>query len=319
MKQIYFIFLILYITNTFSQYKYDKEIGFFNDNDLFTSISQDRYYTNGILLTYQYLSKNKYKKTAKKIFKMQIGHQMYTPFKATVSEYSDHDRPFAGYLFGDFGINHFYKNKTILKTSLQIGTIGSLSMSQELQDFIHSIYGFEKAIGWEYQIKNAIGINLDIKYVKNLVEHSFFDINWTNNIKAGTIYSDLSTGFYARIGLKPLQGILNSIAFNGNLNNKNTNYFSKNESFIYIKPIFSYVAYDATIQGSFLNKKSAVTYNIRPFKFAYELGIRFTINQFNVGYAIHYHTKKLESVRVPEQNFYGTIQLNYLFGRKNNF
>ncbi|WBX74784.1 DUF2219 family protein [Tenacibaculum pacificus] len=210
-------------------------------------------------------------------------------------------------------MNRFYKNENILKTSIQVGTLGSNAMSKELQDFVHTIYGYEKAIGWKYQIKKAIGINLNIDYIKSLASNNYFDINWVNRLELGTVYTNLATGFYGRIGLKPLQGIINSIAFNSNLNDSHTNYLNKTESFIYLKPMFNYVMYDATIEGSFLNNTSPITYDIKPFNFTTELGIRFTVNRFNFGYAINYHTKKLKSVRVPNKNFYGTIQLNYQF------
>ncbi|WBX72057.1 lipid A deacylase LpxR family protein [Tenacibaculum retecalamus] len=313
MKQKVFFLLILCSVTLFSQRKYANEFSFLNDNDLYISPSQDRYYTNGMFLTYRYLSNNTPKNIEKKIFEVQLGHHMYTPFKATVNQHMGHDRPFAGYLFGSFGINRFYKNQTILKTTIQIGTLGTSAMSKELQDFIHTIYGYKKAIGWKYQIANAFAINLNADYIKNIANNEFLDINWLNNAKIGTIYTDISTGFYGRIGLKPLQKIINSIAFNANLNTKNTNFNNEIESFIYIKPMFSYIAYDATIEGSFLNKNSPITFDIEPFKFTTEIGIRFTTNRFNFGYAVNYHTKKLKSIRVPKGNFYGTIQLNYQF------
>ena len=313
MKQKVFFLLILCSVTLFSQRKYANEFSFLNDNDLYISPSQDRYYTNGMFLTYRYLSNNTPENIEKKIFEVQLGHHMYTPFKATVNQHMNHDRPFAGYLFGSFGINRFYKNQTILKTAIQIGTLGTSAMSKELQDFIHTIYGYKKAIGWKYQIANAFAINLNADYIKNIANNEFLDINWFNNAKIGTIYTDISTGFYGRIGLKPLQKIINSIAFNANLNTKNTNFNNEIESFIYIKPMFSYIAYDATIEGSFLNKNSPITFDIEPFKFTTEIGIRFTTNRFNFGYAVNYHTKKLKSIRVPKGNFYGTIQLNYQF------
>ncbi|MEX6626156.1 lipid A deacylase LpxR family protein [Tenacibaculum salmonis] len=313
MKQKIFLFLTLYSFTLLSQQKYSKEFNFLNDNDLFISPTQDRYYTNGVLLTYRYLSQKTSENIEKKTFEIQLGHHMYTPFKATVNQYMNHDRPFAGYLFGSFGINRFYKNENILKTSIQVGTLGSNAMSKELQDFVHTIYGYEKAIGWKYQIKKAIGINLNIDYIKSLASNNYFDINWVNRLELGTVYTNLATGFYGRIGLKPLQGIINSIAFNSNLNDSHTNYLNKTESFIYLKPMFNYVMYDATIEGSFLNNTSPIIYDIKPFNFTTELGIRFTVNRFNFGYAINYHTKKLKSVRVPNKNFYGTIQLNYQF------
>jgi hypothetical protein len=315
MKQkIFFLFILLHVSiNVFSQRKYAKEFSFLNDNDLFISIHQDRYYTNGMFFNYRYLSNKKHKKLEKKIFEVQIGHHMYTPFKATVQQHMDHDRPFAGYLFGSFGVNRFYKNKSILKTSLKIGMVGPSAISKELQDLIHDIYGYKKAIGWKYQIADAIGINLNVDYIKSLANDNTFDINWVNNFKLGTVYTDLSTGFYGRVGFKPLQGIINSIAFNGNLNNNKTNYNNEIESFLYIKPMFHYINYDATIQGSFLNNNSPITFEIEPFKFTTEIGIRFTTNRFNFGYSINYHTKKLKSLRVPKGNFYGSLQLNYQF------
>ncbi|CAM1363801.1 conserved exported hypothetical protein [Tenacibaculum litoreum] len=311
-KNILLLFILLSLPS-FSQRKYAKEFSFINDNDLYTSTYQDRYYTNGAFLTYRFLSKNQVKNVAKKIYKIQLGHHMYTPYKAIVETVEEHDRPFAGYLFGSFGINKFYTNESILKTSLQLGVIGSSALSEELQGVIHKMYGFKEATGWDYQIKDAFALNLKVDYIKKITKDNVFDLNWINSARLGTVYTDLSSGLFTRIGFKPLESIINSIAFHGNLNNHNTNFKNNAEVFIYLKPALHYVAYDATIEGSFLTEKSPVTFEIEPFKFTTEFGIRFTSNRFNFGYAINYHTKKLKSSRVPKGNFYGTIQLNYQF------
>ena len=313
MKQKILFFFIFLSFQLFSQRKYSKEFSFINDNDLYISTKQDRYYTNGMFFTYRYLSKKKSEKIEKNTFEFQIGHHMYTPFKAVVQHPNDHDRPFAGYLFGAFGHSRFYKNETILKATLQIGVLGPSAVSKELQDLIHDIYGFSKAIGWKYEIADAFALNLNIDYIKKLNYNNYIDVNWVNNVKLGTVYTDASTGFYGRIGINPLQKIINSIAFNGNLNDSKSGFQNKSEAFVYIKPMIHYIAYDATIEGSFLNNNSPITFNIEPFKFTSEIGIRFTANRFNFGYTVNYHTKKLKSIRVPKGNFYGTIQLNYQF------
>ena len=218
-------------------------------------------------------------------------------------------------LFGNFGVEKFYTNETILKYNVSLGVIGSNAFGKELQKFIHDIYGFKDAMGWKYQIKNALALNGNVTYIKSLVKDASFknDINWVNTLNAGTVFTDISTGFYFRIGLVSLQKSLNSIAFGGNLNDASTSFDNEKEVFLFIKPMFSYVLYDATIQGSFLNKNSPVTFSVMPFKFSLETGIRFTANRFNFGYSVHYHTKKLKSVRVPKGNFYGSIQINYQF------
>lgn len=315
MKIFTFIAIVCHTTLIFSQERYTKEFSFINDNDLYISTRQDRYYTNGIFLTYRYLGKNSSIKTEKKILEIKLGQKIYTPFKGIVRSIKLHDRPFAGYLFGSFGANFFYKKNTILKLSTEIGTIGTYSFGEEMMKFMHDIYGFKDAVGWKYQISNTFVLNFRGAYIKKIItnESKKIDIHWHNKIRLGTAFTDLSTGFYGRLGLIKLQKLANSIAFNSNLNNKSSNYNTEKEVFFYINPTVSYIAYDATIQGNLFNNNSPVTFGIFPFRFATEFGIRFNINKFNFGYSVFYHTKKLKSIKVPKQNFYGSIQLNYLF------
>ena len=162
MKYYYFLFLLLFSLLLFSQEKFSKEISFITDNDLYVSKTKDRYYTSGIFLSYKYLSKIKEENQEKRIFEWQIGHEMFTPYRAIVLSINEHDRPFASYLYGSFGINRIYKNNRSLKTTLQIGVIGPSAYGKELQDFIHDIYGFRKAVGWKHQIKDAFGFNFNL-------------------------------------------------------------------------------------------------------------------------------------------------------------
>ena len=312
-----YLFSFLFISLSFisfSQNNYSKSFSLLSDNDLYTSTSQDRYYTNGLFLAYRFLKENTNENLEKKIITYQLGHMIFTPIKSTLKFPSLHDRPFAGYLFGEYGINRFYKTQNIFETNFQIGVIGPKSQANELQNFIHSIYGFPKATGWEHQIKEAVAINSTIKYIhflgKNKTE--MFDISSYNSLNAGTIFTNISTGLYARIGFKKLRETYNSIAFNSNLNVSNTKQ-KGNESFLYLKPLLSYVLYDATIQGSFLNTDSTVTYDVMPWNFTLEAGFRYATQRFDYGYTIHYHTKKLKSIRVKNSNIYGSVFIGYKF------
>ena len=312
----YFIFtLLLFVSSiTISQEKFSEEISFITDNDLYVSTVRDRYYTSGIFLAYRYLSNNKKESLEKRILEWKLGHEMYTPNKAVVYNINQHDRPFAGYLYGSFGISRVYKKPQILNTSIQIGAIGSNSYAEELQEFIHDIYGFNKAVGWEYQIKNAFALNFNAEYLKTILntERNLFDITWTNELNLGTVYTNLSTGINARIGFKPLQKISNSIAFNTSLNNEQNNSFREVESFLYIKPMLRYAIYDATLQGSFLNNTSLVTKELVPIVLDIELGLKFTVNRFNFGYTFIYNTNKSKDLRYTYGHKYGSIIINYL-------
>ena len=55
-NRIFIVFLLLSFT-ILSQKKFSKELSVTTDNDLYVSFKRDRYYTNGIFLSYSYLSK----------------------------------------------------------------------------------------------------------------------------------------------------------------------------------------------------------------------------------------------------------------------
>lgn len=311
-------FLVLFLGTfsvLYSQKKLHKEFSIKTDNDLYISYSKDRYYTSGVFLSYRALGKNTTKRLEKKILEWEIGHQMYTPFRAVVTDISMHDRPFASYLYGSFGIQRVYTNNQILNTSIQIGMIGPAAFGKELQDAIHDIYNFDKAVGWKHQIKNAFGLNLQASYQKLIVKNTsnHFDLTWNSTAKAGTIFTNISTGFFGRMSLWSFQEMMNSIAFKTSINDATSNYNTEQEAFLYAKTNFNYTLYDATIQGSFLNRGSDVTKELIREHISVEFGLRFTMNRFNFGFAYHAHGKKSKGLRYQSDNYYGSIQLNYLF------
>ncbi len=313
MRILSFLFLLSIPFYSFSQNSFSKEISLLTDNDLYTSTYRDRYYTNGIFLTFKTVTSSKNKKLAKKIHSYQVGHMMFTPIKATLTFANTHDRPFAGYFYGEYGQSRFFNSQNVLITNVQIGVIGPSAKGQGLQNFMHQIYNYPEAKGWKYQIHNAFAINLNttfIKYFKK-VSSSHFDLNSYNELKTGTIFTSISTGLYSRIGFKKLQNSSNTVAFNSNLNNTPVQSFS--ESFIYVKPMINYVLYDATIQGSFLNTTSPVTFDVMPINFSLELGYKYYYKRFLYGYTFHFYTKKLKSLRASKSNTYGSIYIGYYF------
>jgi hypothetical protein len=308
----FFVFLS-FLAN--SQEKFSKEFRLITDNDLYVSISNDRYYTSGIFIEYSFLQKNNNPKLDKKIIDLSINHEIYTPINPTVPSRGQHDRPFAGLLYANLGVRNIYKENVIFGYSIQLGTIGEKSYAEELQQFIHRIYNFEEIVGWRYQIENALALNFRIDYITNLYtsENKKFDFGWMNTAKAGTILTNISSGFYGRFGFKTLQRLSNTLGFKTNLNDKTSEFFNESESFIYLKPMLRFAHYDATLQGSFLNKSSLVTKELNPFVFDFEVGFRYIKKRVNLGYSINYYSNKSKGLRTTEINKYGTITLGYLF------
>lgn len=306
------LLIINFLCNGQSNSAYKKEIGIISDNDLYTSTYYDRYYTNGTFIYYRFATKTK-NNLAKKIKEFSLGQKMYTPSPSLSFDPNLQDHPYAGYSFVKFKILDFFKNQSAIKYSIELGVIGPNSKAQEFQEFIHQVYGFENATGWEYQIKNALGLNFELSYLKPLLKNKpkFFDLTSESSIVAGTIITEINTSILGRVNLfkKTLQPFSNSVLFESNLSNDKTTH---KELFLFLKPKIGYAIYNASIQGSFLNKKSPVTFGIKPLIVEFETGIFYVSNRWTFKYSANFYKKKHREMSSQYQN-YGSIALAYRF------
>lgn len=313
MKLKLLLFSVVFSCTVFSQQKFAKEFSFVNDNDLYVSFNKDQYYTNGTFLSYRFLSKD-FKNSLKRITEWTLGQEMYTPYKAIVKDIENHDRPFAAVLFGSYGHLTVSKKKHIFRKRILFGIMGPSALGNELQDVIHSIYNFKKATGWKYQIKNTAALNFDANYVIPLNKETpeFVDIQQINEIRFGTIYNKIATGFSGRIGTTKLVDLLNSARYGTHLNNKSTTFSKQIESFFFWQTKLNYVFYDATMQGSFFNDDSPIVTKPNKLRFDLELGYVFTTKNCVFGYTYHFNSRASRSMR-HRINDYGSISLQFLF------
>jgi len=312
---IFSIFFLLFlgcsVQTSYSQKSYSKEFGIKSDNDVYTSAYYDRYYTNGTFLYFRYVSKSS---NIKKINEFEIGQKMYTP-QFSISKFPEAiDRPYAGYSFIKYSFTFFSKKNYSLKSSFELGILGPSAMAQELQAIIHKAYGYTLSDGWEYQIQNALGINLGFQFIKpfSKAQQSRVDFTSVSSLKSGTIITEITTNIYGRINLlRPsLNSYENSVLFESNLNHKKEH--QKKELFLFFKPQIGYALYNATIQGSFLNINSPITYKINAFIYEIEIGIKYAIKRFDLSYSIIKHSKKTETIQ-DKTNNYGSIRIAYKF------
>lgn len=297
--------------SVFCQNQYSKMVGFVSDNDLFISLTQDQYFTNGLTLQVRFVPKIKTDKLVKKIVTLGMGQYMYTPYLAYVPNKADHDRPFAGYLFFDLTLDKFYKNKSLFQMSYQVGIVGPASQAEWIQKWVHSTFKLPATAGWEYQIQNIPAVTIHALYLKNWVYtlHRRLDVNLFAQANAGTVFDDAGLGVVSRIGFKPLNALSNSGLFHSNIDKLRS---SSKEFYFFIKLSLSYVAYDATIQGSLFNNKSPVTFKSKPFVAGLQVGINWCTKRFNFGYSFTYLTKAVDNNRVTADK-YGTIAMAYRF------
>lgn len=291
------------------------EIGLITDNDLYSSPVNDQYYTAGLEIFYRYLGSSQNEKVAKKITEFRVGQYIYNPQSVRANEINVNDRPFAGYLFAEAGINTFYTDESIFKLTFQGGVVGPESGAEEVQRGLHQMVGYPTVRGWQYQITTTVAVQAAAFYSKKIFAERYkekVDFHVQGEINLGTIWNTANIGAMSRISFKrPLQAMYNSSLHGAVLNHNKEAYKEQREFFLYINPMVQYMQYDATIQGSHFNTTSPVTFPLIPFRFNAEIGLKYRYNNWNYSYSIHYRGKELSN-NVITGFYYGSIQISYL-------
>ncbi|HTB52907.1 MAG TPA: lipid A deacylase LpxR family protein [Ferruginibacter sp.] len=287
------------------------ELGLITENDAYISEYQDKYYTNGIFLFYRYLAHTNKKNINKKIVEFKVGQQIYNPYHGDVYVKSMQDRPFAGYLFAQAGINKFYQNESVLKLSGQLGILGPGSGAEEVQESYHQWLNFYTPAGWQYQIQNSPGVQLDLFYSKKICPSATgeqIDLNGFTDVQAGTIHTSATVGFLSRFSVIDLLPIFNSNVYGASVGKNSA---KETEAYFYISPRVNYTLYDATIQGSMFDNNSPVVFGVVPFRFNVETGVRFRFNKVNLSYSVIFNSKEVDDP-ATKRDQYGSISLSVL-------
>jgi hypothetical protein len=305
-----FVFLGLSLKG---QGDYTHEVGMVSDNDAYLMLAIDQYYTNGLMLDFRFVPRNFKENLYNRIIEFRIGQKIYNPFQGYVPWEERVDRPFAGYLFAEAGISRYYHDESMLKTVLQIGILGPSSHAEDVQRFYHralNLYGID---GWQYQIRDAAGINLEIAYLKMI--KSFFgrklDVSLHSGFRAGTINDDISAGVLTRASIYKLQPVYNS-SCTGSAISRNKDIRNDKELFIYFNPRLSYVLYDATVQGSMFSDTSPITFGIKPVKLCLELGLSGYYKHLGAGYAVTFVTKDAKN-NLEKNHIFASISFAYRY------
>lgn len=311
-RQLYCIIALVAAITAFAQKP--AEIGLVTENDLYTSWDNDQYYTNGIEFYYRYLGKTDNPKLAKRITEFRVGQYIYNPQSVRVENIHYHDRPYAGYLFAEAGINKFYVNEDVLKMNFQIGVLGPESKAEEVQEGLHNLFGYHKVRGWEHQIRTSVGLQANVYYSTKILDGTFkekVDFHLLADVNAGTIWNSITLGTMSRVSLSGLLLPMYDSSLHGAaLDHDPEKYKGRRELYLYFSPLLTYQAYDATIEGSLFNDNSPVTFPLIPFRFNAEAGVKYRRNNWNLSYTVVYRGKELSN-SVITGFYYGSINIGY--------
>jgi lipid A 3-O-deacylase len=318
MKHLFLALLTLLLAGTMAHAQsYKNEFGFRSDNDSYLAQGSDRYYTNGLFIYFRHaMDQEKLDpKFEKKIYEISIGQKMYNPISGYAPDPARQDRPFAGYLYAGAALNWLYTNESILKVSAELGTTGPNSLAEDGQELLHDVVGFYALDGWQYQIKNAMAINLSAQYTRLLhrASNKATDFSFEGYANAGTTFSGAGAGILFRAG--GLNQLFNSAYTNAVIGNhaKTKALVKKREVFFYAKPQLNVIAYDATVQGSMFNNNDPVTFGVKPLVFAQQIGFNYSSQRFTFDFGMLFKTKEVKSTAKAHQ--YGTISMFYRFSQ----
>ena len=294
---------------------YKSEFGFTTDNDSYLAFGQDRYYTNGLFITFRHAINQKKlnERVVKKTWEAEAGQAMFNPYTGKITNPARIDRPFAAYLYAGGKFNWYYKSENILQASLQVGTVGPSAKGKEAQELLHDVIGFYEISGWEYQVRDEVGVNTALSYtslIKRLANANT-DFIFTSNLRVGNTFAGAGAGVLFRTGnINPLW---NSVSTNSRISNSPLkDSIPSKELFFFAKPSLQFVAYDATIQGGlFTNDKGPYVFDPKRFVFSQELGIMYAKRRWTIDFSIIFKSREIKSRAKAHQ--YGSASIYYRF------
>jgi len=314
LKKIILLLFVGQFQFVFAQ-KLTYEVGIVSENDLYTSIINDKYYTNGLSIYFSYLNKNSNPNINKISTTFRINQSVFTPKIRNVALDSKVDRPPAGLLFAEMKRNYFYQNENVFKVGFQFGFVGPNALAEESQNILHQFIGIDQVQGWQFQIKNTLALQTNFMFSKKLnvlKKAQKVDFHFQSESNLGTVLTGTTYGISARIGLKKLLPIFDSNFYGAALNRDKTVYKSQSEAYFYFNSGLNYQLSDATFQGSLFDNSSPITFDLIPFRFVGAAGFKYRKNNLNFSYSFVYQGKEAQNNKLTGY-YYGSIGVGFLF------
>lgn len=290
-----------------------KEINFFSENDNYDFDLSDRYYTNGLLLQYNWLGKSKPgKKHLKKINRTELAQRIYNPYKNNKSlaiVLQNMDRPFAGWLNAQYGHTLVYPKGDVLIYDANLGVMGPASGGEQVQKGWHSMLGLYRLYGWENQVHNALGLGINTSYYRSLAASRSVTLHIATRAMVGTLFNNASAGLLFKTGR--LSKEHESGFWNSNLGVEKPA-TGKGEWIFFLQPMIQVQASNATVEGNlFSADKGPYTTGIKNIVGQLQTGIYITGNR--MGFKTAYTFRTAEGSQMKQGEHWGSFALTYRF------
>ena len=132
-----------------------------------------------------------------------IGQQIYTPADTDAKRLLKDDRPYAGYLYGFFGL-HAKQPDQLDNFEIALGIIGPSALGEQAQNEVHRIRDIDRAEGWDNQLKDEPALMLTWSRIWRLNDKGGGGFGWDVlprvGLSAGTPITGAGLGGEVRFG-----------------------------------------------------------------------------------------------------------------------
>jgi len=273
-----------------------QQIEFKIENDKL--VLTDRYYTNGLFLTYRKKLDNDFifKKTSENAlqFDISLGNETYTPTNLLSEDTRDFDRPYAGWFFTNATLKRVTAN-TILGLGVEAGITGEEALSGKLQTLAHEFFNIERPT-WVQEIEFKFLVNLKAQYsiAKTLGKMQAIQYNMATSLGTKDIYVSNS--------LEYTFGKFNALiqsSRNGIIDTEDSNEFYGVLSLGY-----RYVLHNTLLQGSLDFNDQTFTVTNTPHIFEIRVGSTLKIKRNTFRLMLNFNTKETP---LASSHAYGTL------------
>jgi hypothetical protein len=186
------------------------------ENDLFYASDHD--YTNGVELAYTTAPQDTpgwavsaarilpfFNQTGDVRTRYALGQAIFTPHDLSLKNPPATDRPYAGYLYGAFGLVDD-DGRNLDQLQIQLGIVGPASLAEDSQKWIHGIIHGDDPQGWPTQLRDEPGLVIQYERSIKLIPPQsvlglVFDVEPHYGIAIGNVYDYVNGGAMARLGI----------------------------------------------------------------------------------------------------------------------
>lgn len=269
-----------------------NEITVISENDNYSFSREDRYYTNGLFIKYSRLAQKNQLNTNKTIRRVEAGQKIYNPHfnrRNIASVLATMDRPYTAWLYAGYGQTTMNSNGNVWLFDLNAGILGQSALGRQIQTGYHRIISLYKIYGWEYQLKDEPGINVSAGYYYLLAKNEDQNITFhaMGNAMLGNTFTNASVGFLLKAG--QLEKETNTAYWSGNLGSEPSKKNFPEEIIVFLEPVLTYQAYNATVQGGlFIKDKGPYVAVLNPLHLVIKGGAMATYKKatFRIAYVV---------------------------------